>query len=37
MINGLIAKTIEVFGTARLNITSGWDGDQGTTAVYIVE
>ena len=36
-INGLIANTIEVFGTARLNVTSGWDGDQGTTAVYIVE
>ena len=37
MINGLIANTIEVFGTAQLNVTSGWDGDQGTTAVYIVE
>ena len=36
-INGLIANTIEVYGTARLDVTSGWDGDQGTTAVYIVE
>ena len=36
-INGLIANTIEVFGTAQLDVTSGWDGDQGTTAVYIAE
>lgn len=36
-VDGLIADKVVVYGTGEKHVTGGWDGDEGTTAVYIVE
>ena len=35
--NGLIAKTIEVYGSGHVNVTGGYESNEGTKNVYLVE
>jgi Flp pilus assembly protein TadG len=35
--NGLIAKTIEIYGSGHVNVTGGYESNEGTTNVYLVE
>jgi Flp pilus assembly protein TadG len=35
--NGLIAKTIEVYGTGDVNVTGGYETNKGKQSVYLIE
>ena len=35
--NGLIAKTIEIYGSGHVNVTGGYESNEGTKNVYLVE
>jgi hypothetical protein len=35
--NGLIAKTIEIYGSGHVNVTGGYESNEGTTNVFLVE